>query len=59
MEKPCDYVNQNSKSGTHAPHHATPEWIKNISAIHLFDKGWIALREQFSSEELGLSIILR
>jgi hypothetical protein len=26
--------------GTHAPHHPTPEWIKKISAMHLFDDGW-------------------
>ena len=26
--------------GTHAPHHPTPEWIKKISDMHLFDKGW-------------------
>ncbi len=30
--------------GTHAPHHPTPEWIKKISDMHLFDKGWIELR---------------
>jgi hypothetical protein len=31
---------------THAPHHATPEWTKKISDMHLFDKGWNALRDQ-------------
>ena len=31
--------------GTHAPHHATPEWIEKISDMHLFDKGWNELRE--------------
>ena len=25
--------------GTHAPHHPTPEWIKKISDLHLFDGG--------------------
>jgi len=25
---------------THAPHHPTPEWIKKISDMHLFDEGW-------------------
>ena len=25
--------------GTHAPHHPTPEWIKKISEMHLFDEG--------------------
>ncbi len=29
----------------HAPHHPTPEWIKKISAMHLFDGGWNKLRE--------------
>ena len=24
----------------HAPHHPTPEWIKKISDMHLFDEGW-------------------
>ena len=31
--------------GTHAPHHAPPEWIKKISDMHLFDDGWNKLRE--------------
>ena len=26
--------------GSHAPHQPTAEWIKKISAMHLFDKGW-------------------
>ena len=26
--------------GTHSPHHPTPEWIKKISDMHLFDEGW-------------------
>ncbi len=25
--------------GTHSPHHPTPEWIKKISDMHLFDRG--------------------
>src|SRR3990172_6708878 len=29
----------------HAPHHPTPEWIKKISDMHLFDEGWDKLRE--------------
>ena len=32
----CYYV----PGGTHAPHHATPEWIKKITDMHLFDEGW-------------------
>ena len=31
--------------GTHAPHHPTPEWVEKISAMHLFDDGWNALRD--------------
>lgn len=31
--------------GTHAPHHPTPEWIKKISEMHLFDDAWNKLRE--------------
>ena len=31
--------------GTHAPHQPTPEWIKKISDMHLFDQGWEKLRE--------------
>ena len=30
---------------THAPHHPTPEWVKKISDMHLFDDGWNKLRE--------------
>ena len=37
----CYYV----PGGTHAPHHPTPEWIKKISEMHLFDNGWNKLRE--------------
>ncbi|MGB9646133.1 MAG: hypothetical protein WCB44_13570 [Stellaceae bacterium] len=31
--------------GTRAPHNPTPEWIKKISDMHLFDGGWNKLRE--------------
>src|SRR5262249_49033490 len=27
-------------AGSHAPHQPTPEWIKKISDMHLFDQGW-------------------
>src|ERR1019366_8593878 len=37
--------------GTHAPHHPTPEWIKKISDMHLFDKGWDNLREQIFANQ--------
>jgi arylsulfatase len=43
--------------GTHAPHHATPEWIKKISDMHLFDKGWNALREQIFENQKKLGVV--
>ena len=43
--------------GTHAPHHATPEWIKKISDMHLFDKGWNALRDQIFANQKRLGVI--
>jgi len=43
--------------GTHAPHHPTPEWIKKISAMHLFDKGWNALRDQIFENQKKLGVI--
>ena len=43
--------------GTHAPHHPTPEWIKKISDMHLFDKGWDALREQIYANQKKLGVI--
>jgi arylsulfatase A-like enzyme len=43
--------------GTHAPHHPTPEWIKKISDMHLFDKGWNALREEIFANQKRLGVI--
>ncbi|ACB95825.1 arylsulfatase [Beijerinckia indica] len=43
--------------GTHAPHHPTPEWIKKISDMHLFDKGWNTLRETIFSNQKRLNVI--
>jgi arylsulfatase A-like enzyme len=43
--------------GTHAPHHATPEWIEKISKMHLFDKGWNALREEIFANQKRLGVI--
>ncbi len=43
--------------GTHAPHHPTPEWIEKASSLHLFDKGWNALREQIFENQKGLGVI--
>jgi arylsulfatase len=42
---------------THAPHHPTPEWIKKISDMHLFDKGWTALRDQIFANQKKLGVI--
>jgi len=42
---------------THAPHHATPEWIKKISDMHLFDKGWNALRDEIFANQKKLGVI--
>jgi arylsulfatase A-like enzyme len=43
--------------GTHAPHHPTPEWIKKISDMHLFDKGWNALRDTIFESQKQLGVI--
>jgi arylsulfatase len=42
---------------THAPHHPTPEWIKKISDMHLFDQGWNALRDQIFANQKRLGVI--
>src|SRR5439155_24158988 len=42
---------------THAPHHPTPEWIKKIGDMHLFDKGWNALRDQILANQKKLGVI--
>jgi arylsulfatase A-like enzyme len=43
--------------GTHAPHHPTPEWVQKISDMHLFDKGWNALRDQIFANQKKLGVI--
>jgi arylsulfatase len=43
--------------GTHAPHNPTPEWIKKISDMHLFDKGWDDLREQIFANQKKQGVI--
>ncbi len=43
--------------GTHAPHHPTPEWIKKISDMHLFDKGYEAVRQQIYANQKKLGVI--
>ncbi|MBP1684117.1 MAG: arylsulfatase [Deltaproteobacteria bacterium] len=42
---------------THAPHHPTPEWVKKISDMHLFDQGWNKLREQIFENQKKLGVI--
>ena len=42
---------------THAPHHATPEWIKKATDLHLFDKGWNAVRDQIFDNQKKLGVI--
>jgi arylsulfatase len=49
----CYYV----PGGTHAPHHATPEWIKKISDMHLFDEGWNKLRDTIFANQKRLGVI--
>ncbi len=43
--------------GTHAPHHPTPEWIKKISDMHLFDEGWNKLRDTIFANQKKLGVI--
>jgi arylsulfatase len=43
--------------GTHSPHHPTPEWIKKISDMHLFDQGWNAVREQIFANQKKVGVI--
>ncbi|HYX53051.1 MAG TPA: arylsulfatase, partial [Candidatus Limnocylindrales bacterium] len=43
--------------GTHAPHHPTPEWIKKISDMHLFDGGWNKIRETIFANQKRLGIM--
>jgi arylsulfatase len=43
--------------GTHAPHHPTPEWIKKISDMRLFDGGWNKVRETIFANQKKLGIM--
>ncbi len=43
--------------GSHAPHQPTPEWIKKIGDMHLFDKGWNDLRDQIFANQKRLGVI--
>ncbi len=43
--------------GTHSPHHPTPEWIKKVSDMHLFDGGWNKVRETIFANQKRLGIM--
>ncbi|MFO0799410.1 MAG: arylsulfatase [Gemmataceae bacterium] len=49
----CYYV----PGGTHAPHHPTPEWVKKIGDMKLFDEGWNKLRERIFANQKRLGVI--
>jgi arylsulfatase A-like enzyme len=42
---------------THSPHHPTPEWVKKITDMHLFDEGWNAQREKIFANQKKLGIV--
>jgi arylsulfatase A-like enzyme len=42
---------------THAPHHPTPEWVKKISDMHLFDEGWNKVREKIFANQKRIGIL--
>jgi len=41
----------------HAPHDPTPEWIKRIGDMHLFDEGWNKLRDTIFANQKRLGVI--
>jgi arylsulfatase len=43
--------------GTHAPHHPTPEWIKTVEDMKLFDGGWNSLRDTIFANQKRLGVI--
>jgi arylsulfatase A-like enzyme len=43
--------------GVHAPHHPTPEWIKKISDMNLFEGGWNKLRDTIFANQKRLGIM--
>jgi arylsulfatase len=49
----CYYV----PGATHAPHHATKEWIDKIHDMHLFDEGWNKLRDTICANQKKLGVI--
>ena len=42
---------------THSPHHPTPEWLKTVSDMHLFDEGWNKVRETIFANQKRLGIM--
>jgi arylsulfatase A-like enzyme len=42
---------------THAPHHPTQEWVDRIQAMHLFDGGYNAVRQQIFENQKRLGVI--
>ena len=42
---------------THAPHHPTREWVDKIHDMHLFDDGYVKLRERIFENQKRLGVI--
>ena len=42
---------------THSPHHPTPEWLKKVGDMHLFDEGWNKVRETIFANQKRLGIM--
>jgi arylsulfatase len=42
---------------THAPHHPTKEWVDKISAMHLFDDGYEALRQTIFENQKKMGLV--
>lgn len=42
---------------THAPHHPTKEWVDRISAMHLFDDGYEALRQRIFENQKKMGLV--
>jgi arylsulfatase len=43
--------------GVHAPHHPTPEWVKKIEDMKLFDDGWNKLRDTIFANQKKLGVL--
>jgi arylsulfatase len=50
-------ITAQADDAVHSPHHPTPEWIKKISDMHLFDEGWNKLRETIFAKQKKLGVI--